>query len=136
MTVLIVDDEPQLRMLLADLLREEKWQVLSASQGEEALKILSREKVDIVVSDIYMPVMNGLKLRDRIREDPTLKDIPFLFISGYDDQMTVGAVRTPKIEGFIKKGKPPNEIKAWIRYLTTPIDKRIGLAPGDRSMTR
>ena len=136
MTILVVDDEPQLRMLLADVLKEEGWRVLTAAEGEAALQILSKEKTDIVVSDIYMPVMNGLKLRDRVREDPRLKDTPFLFISGYDDQMTVAAVRSPKIEGFLKKGKSPNEIKAWIRYLTTPIEKRIGLSPGDRSMSR
>ena len=136
MTILVVDDEPQLRMLLTDILKEEKWHVLNAGDGEAALQILSKEKVDIVISDIYMPVMNGLKLRDRVREDPNLKDTPFLFISGYDDQMTLAAVRSPKIEGFLKKGKSPKEIKTWVRYLTTPVEKRIGLSPGDRSIAR
>ena len=136
MKILVVDDEPQLRTLLADLLEEEGWSVLTASQGKEALDLLTKEQIDLVVCDIYMPIMNGLRLRDNVREDPKLKDIPFLFVSGYDDQMTLGAVHSPKIEGFIQKGKPPNQIKAWIRYLTTPIDKRIGLSPGDRSWSR
>ena len=128
-TLLLVDDEPKVLLLLADVLKKESWHVLTATQGEEALALLSKEKVDIVVSDIYMPVMNGLRMRDTIRQDPKLKDIPILFISGYNDQMTMAAIRFPKIEGFLQKTKPPRDLIKWIRFLTTPLDKRIGLSP-------
>ena len=135
-TVLLVDDEPQFRLLLSEVFSREGWHILTATQGAEALAVLSKEKVDIVVSDIYMPIMNGLRLRDTMRQDPKLKEIPVLFISGYSDEMTMAAVHSPKIEGFLQKTKPPQDIIRWVRYLATPIEKRVGLSPGDFGMMR
>jgi CheY-like chemotaxis protein len=58
--------------------------------------------MDLIISDIYMPVMDGFKLRNAVREMPGWVTLPFLFLSGYDDQYTLEAVKDPKIEGFRK----------------------------------
>jgi CheY-like chemotaxis protein len=112
------------------------WIVHTAEHGEEALQVLQTQKVDIVVTDVYMPIMNGIRLRDTVRQDPKLKDIPILFISGGNDELTMNAVRFPKLEGFFQKGKPIKGIIAWISHLTTPIERRIGLSPGDSALMR
>jgi CheY-like chemotaxis protein len=136
MNILLVDDDPDFRSLVAAEMRVKCWLVHTAAHGEEALEVLGREAIDIVVTDIYMPVMNGIRLRDTVRQDPKLKAIPFLFISAKNDEMTLNAVRFPEIEGFFQKGKPIYAMFAWVTHLTTPIAKRIGLSPGDTGLMR
>ena len=124
MTVLVVDDEPAYRMLLRELLMADGSEVLTAENGEEALRKLAVVQPDIVISDMYMPIMDGAKLHHAVREMPRYEKLPFLFVSGYEDEFTLGAVRDPRYDGFFKKGRPLPELMQWIKYLTTPEEKR------------
>src|SRR5512139_3405089 len=106
MKILIVDDEPQYRILLRNILQDEGHEVLDAADGEEALGKMARLKVDLVVSDVYMPIMDGVKLHRTIRGIPGYEKLPFLFVSAYDDVHTRATVKDPRFEGFVRKGKP------------------------------
>jgi CheY-like chemotaxis protein len=130
MNILVVDDEPSYRMLLEHFLREEGWSVFTAPNGEEGMNELRKTKMDFIISDVYMPVMDGLRFHKSVLAVPELAQIPFLFVSGYDDDQTLEAVRASKSTGFMKKSKPVEELKAWITYLTTPTEHRRGLPPG------
>lgn len=130
MTVLIVDDEASYRLAARELLLAEGHDVLTAENGEEALRKLSLIEPDIVVSDIYMPVMDGRKLHRAVREMPRYEKLPFLFVSGYNDEQTMTAVRDPRYEGFLSKASSPRDLIEWIRYLTTPLEKRGENLPG------
>lgn len=68
--ILILEDRPSDRMLLATLLRSEGYEVVEASHGEEALQALTRTPVDLVISDILMPTMDGYEFVRRLREIP------------------------------------------------------------------
>jgi CheY-like chemotaxis protein len=135
MNILIVDDERNYRDLLRECFEAEKWIVFSAENGEEGLKKLEEAKIDVIVSDIFMPVMNGIKFRDKVRENPDYANLPFLFVSGYSDNYTLNAVRFPKLEVFIEKTKPFSEIKAWVEFLTTPIELRNRPSPIEKFKT-
>jgi CheY-like chemotaxis protein len=124
MTVLLVDDEETYRSILRDILTAKGWEVVQARNGQEALQKISSFHVDIIVSDIYMPVMDGLKLNAAVHADPKFAQMPFLFISGYDDGYTAGAVRNPRLEGFYRKGAPIGQLLRWIEFLSTPEKKR------------
>src|SRR6185436_6930133 len=77
--VLIVDDEPlNLKMLRAQLEAEGR-RVVSASNGHEALEALQREPFDGVISDIQMPEMDGFRLCMAVRNDESLRNLPFIF---------------------------------------------------------
>lgn len=132
MKILVVDDDAAQRFLMKDYLSEEGWDVSVAENGEEALEEMASEKMDIVVSDVYMPVMDGVKLRKTIREIPGYEAIPFLFISAFNDEQTVDVVRDPKIEGFMQKGRPAQELKDWVLFLSTPEKDRPRFAPGKK----
>lgn len=81
-TVLIVEDSPTMRQLIAFTMRRiPDAKVIEATDGVDALKKLSSESVDIVLCDINMPVMDGLKLISLIRGNPDLKDIPIVIIT-------------------------------------------------------
>jgi len=130
MTILVVDDEPEYRLIMRSVLMSEGWDVLLAENGEEGMEKLRGSKVDLVISDIYMPVMDGIKFHRTVRAEPEFEMVPFLFVSAYDDQHTLDAVKNPRVEGFLRKARPVEELIEWITYLTTPEEKRPKLPPG------
>ena len=80
--VLLVEDEPAVRGLFAMSLRKDGYFVVEASNGAEALAIIEQTgRVDLVVTDVVMPIMKGTELAHRLREKfPALR---FIFVSGY-----------------------------------------------------
>jgi CheY-like chemotaxis protein len=89
-TVLIVDDEPTVRMLVADVLQELGYTVLEAYDGASGLKILqSGVRLDLVITDVGLPGgLNGRQMADAARE--TRPDLKILFITGYAENAVVG----------------------------------------------
>jgi CheY-like chemotaxis protein len=130
MTILVVDDEPEYRLIMRSVLMSEGYDVLLAENGEEALERLKDAQVDIVVSDIYMPVMDGIKFHRTVRGLPQFERLPFLFVSAFDDEHTLEAVKDPRFEGFLRKARPIEELLEWIKYLIIPEDKRPKMPPG------
>jgi CheY-like chemotaxis protein len=132
MTILVVDDEPEYRLIMRSVLTAEGYDVAVAENGEEALRKLQEMSVDMVISDIYMPVMDGIKFNRAARALPKCDKLPFLFVSAFDDQHTLEAVRDPRFDGFLRKARPVEELKEWITYLTTPEPDRPKVPPGGR----
>lgn len=83
-SVLVVDDNPELLAFLVDRLND-KFTVHQAHDGEEALEVLSREVIHIVVSDVMMPRMDGFELCRRIKSIPEYNHIPVLLLSAQTD---------------------------------------------------
>jgi len=133
MNILLVDDEPEYRLLLGNFLEQDGHNVITAEHGEDALKKMEDAPLDIIITDVYMPVMDGLKFHKNVRAMPKYEKLPILFVSGYDDQYTLSAVKQSNLDGFVRKARPVSEIKAWIKYLTTPIEKRPLTPPGQSS---
>lgn len=89
-TILVVDDDELVVSLLEPDLRRSGFAVLTAGNGKEALDLVSSKPVDIIVSDIAMPEMDGFEFCERIRQSPDHVDIPFIFLSahgGADERM-------------------------------------------------
>ena len=82
-TLLVVDDEAQIRSVVARLLTDHGYRVLEAENGLEALRLVEEPSNDIrlVITDIRMPVMNGYVLADRLTMRPA--PVPMIFMSGY-----------------------------------------------------
>ncbi|HAK60798.1 MAG TPA: response regulator [Nitrospiraceae bacterium] len=81
-TFLVVEDSPTMRQLITfSLKRIPGSTIVEASDGIDALKKLSNQKFDVILTDINMPIMDGLKLVSMVRNDPTHKDIPIVIIT-------------------------------------------------------
>jgi CheY-like chemotaxis protein len=130
MTLLVVDDEPEYRLIMRSILSAEGMEVVLAENGEEAIEKIRGNKIDMIISDVYMPVMDGIRFHRLVREMPGYEKLPFLFVSANDDQHTLDSVKDPRYEGFLRKARPVEELLEWIRYLMTPEDKRPKLPPG------
>lgn len=82
--ILIVDDDTILLESIADLLLLSDFRVITASNGSEALQILSHERPDCIVSDVMMPEMDGYSLLEAIRTHEHWSAIPVILITAYD----------------------------------------------------
>ncbi len=85
--ILLVEDDVDIRIDLADLLRAEGYDVVTAANGKEALDWLHEDghRVSLILLDLMMPVMNGWDFRARQLEEPALLSIPVVLLSGAGD---------------------------------------------------
>ncbi len=120
MTVMIVDDDAAMRMMLRDFMAGAGWDVLLAQDGAEALEKMKSMKTDFFISDVYMPVMDGIRFHRTVRAMPDYAQAPFLFISGFDDELTRNCLQDPRIDGFFRKGRSLTDLREWVTYLTSP----------------
>lgn len=88
--VLIVDDDQKVRMLLAELIESEGYEVACASDGGSALEMVSSFEPDVVITDVVMPVLDGIELCRRIKREVRTADIPVLLISGMRNSVADG----------------------------------------------
>ena len=80
--ILVVDDSPTMRQLISFAMKRiPNSRVIEATDGVDALKKMSADKVDLILVDINMPVMDGLKLVSLVRGNPEYKDIPVIIIT-------------------------------------------------------
>jgi CheY-like chemotaxis protein len=79
--IMIVDDDEDLQILYGLYLKGESYQILQAYNGQEALDILEKEKPDVIVLDMIMPVMDGEEFFIRLRTEKKITDVPVIIAS-------------------------------------------------------
>ncbi len=79
--VLVVDDEIHIVHVVAIKLRNNGYEPITAGNGQEAYDLACRENPDIIIADYMMPVMTGLELLEKLRENETTKNIPFILLT-------------------------------------------------------
>ncbi len=96
--VLVVEDSPTMRQLIVFALKRIRGlKITEANDGVDGLKKISAEKFDLILTDINMPIMDGLKLVSLVRNDPTHKEVPIVIITtegateDKDRAMAIGA---------------------------------------------
>jgi CheY-like chemotaxis protein len=86
--ILIIDDEPDIVVYLTTLLEDQNFTVVSASDGQQGLELIRKERPDLVCLDIMMPRKTGVALYQEVKMDPELKTIPCIIISAYESAYT------------------------------------------------
>jgi signal transduction histidine kinase len=79
--ILLVEDDEMVRTVAAETLLFAGYDVIPSVNGQEALDILKRRKVDLILSDVRMPVCDGIKLLSLVKKEPLYREIPFIFVS-------------------------------------------------------
>ena len=117
--ILLVEDTPSLATEILDILRMEQFDVALAINGRDALAQLRTQPADIVVSDLYMPEMDGFKLILAIKDDPGLSELPIIILSARTTNDTIEKVKALGGDLFIQK---PCDSK----FLVSSIKKVLG----------
>ena len=111
--VLIVDDVISNVLLLKVLLNNEKFQIVTASNGTEALAQVKKEKPDLVLLDVMMPDISGFDVAKQMKADPEMSDIPIIFLTALNS--TADIVKGFQVGGNDFISKPFNKEELIIR---------------------
>jgi two-component system nitrogen regulation response regulator NtrX len=103
-TILIVDDEPTILQSLSGLLNDEGFEVITANNGYEALKVIDAEAPDLVLLDVWMPGIDGIETLKEIKKNTAA--LPVIIITGHGNVET--AVKATKLGAFDLIEKPLN----------------------------
>lgn len=103
--ILVVDDDAHIRRMIMAALRREGYEFTEAPNGRDALELMRREKPDVVVLDLMMPLVSGWDVLREREADPALRDIPVILVS---------ASRDPEVADAVNKGV--------CAYLPKPFD--------------
>lgn len=85
--ILVVDDDPQVFKIVSRLLNAELYEVFTATQGREALDLISEIKPDMLLLDLMMPEMSGVQVCEKIKKNPETKNIVVFILSAKDGQV-------------------------------------------------
>jgi len=114
-TVLIVDDVVENIQVAMGILKEENYQFSFAKDGESALELLRKNRVDLVLLDVMMPGMDGFEVARKMREDEALREIPVIFLTARDDSDSMDKGFDSGGVDYITKPFHANELLARVR---------------------
>ncbi|NJC96475.1 MAG: hypothetical protein C3F07_19115 [Anaerolineales bacterium] len=117
-TILIVDDEPTARETLIAMLEGNDFQLELARDGFEALQILDKMSVDLILLDVMMPGMDGFEVCQRIRSRPRLAEVPILILTALDDRASLLRGIESGADDFLTKPIDRYELAARVRTIT------------------
>ncbi|UCC96808.1 MAG: response regulator [Phycisphaerales bacterium] len=108
--VLVVDDEIHIVHVVAIKLRNNGFEVISADNGAEGLKLALAEKPDIIVTDYQMPVMTGLELVEKLRQNESTRDTPVVMLTARSFAIPQQQQDDLRISGCLSKPFSPKEL--------------------------
>lgn len=128
--VLVVDDSPEMRALIGDVLTEEGFEVLTAASGGRALSLMAERRPDLVITDLLMPGMSGFTLRGEMLRRADLAQVPVVVLSGFWQRPS----ETLDVVDVIAKPLDLDRLLAVVRHAIEGAD--AGGGPDKRSGTR
>ncbi|MBF0100726.1 MAG: response regulator [Desulfobacterales bacterium] len=135
MKILVVEDDENSRVLQQDLLESEGYEVWVAENGKDALLILKGKAPDLIISDILMPVMDGYALCRAIRNDPELRDIPFIFYTAtYTSPMDEQLARDLGANRFLIKPMDPMKFLEEVKNTVNQCQSKNDIIESDKSV--
>lgn len=117
MDILLVDDNKDYLMLMKDILFSNGYSVTTATDGTDACDILDTSDMDLIISDIKMPKLDGIKLHAYARETEKYKNTKFIFITGYRDVYSNLLKLDPDKDFLLDKTTPVNKIISMVNDL-------------------
>jgi two-component system, chemotaxis family, chemotaxis protein CheY len=112
MRVLIVDDFPTMRRILKNVLKQiNMLNTLEAGNGKEALELLKKEEVDLIICDLLMPEMTGIELLQACKDDPRISQIPFILVTAEAQKKTVMEAIKAGVDNYITKPFTPERLQ-------------------------
>lgn len=119
--VLVVDDDTITRKFISFILRSSGFDVICACDGIEALEVLAVGSVDLVVTDLNMPKMDGVELTQYIREDSRYSRLPVIMLTTEADEEARGAAAGAGVSDYMVKPVSADELAERIRVCLNEV---------------
>jgi two-component system, chemotaxis family, chemotaxis protein CheY len=116
-TILVIDDDPSIVHLLKENLEQEGYRVLQGYDGQMALQIAKSSKPNLIIMDVNMPLINGLKALEFLRGLPETKTIPILFLSGESSSTLIPSLEAAPRVAHVKKPIDLDDLNSLVRQL-------------------
>ena len=121
--VLIVDDERKNRQLIEVMLGDERYEIATATSGEEALALVLSRQPDLILLDVMMPGMDGYQVAARIKGDGATARIPIIMLSALTDTNSMNHGRTAGAEAFLAKPVNGTELREQVQRLLSEAER-------------
>jgi two-component system, cell cycle response regulator DivK len=117
--ILVVEDQEDNRQIIRDMLFATDYQITEAENGQEALVAVAKQRPDLILMDIQMPILDGYEATRRIKADPRLRSIPIIAITSYALSGDEQKARAAGCDDYVPKPYSPRQLLAKIRqYLS------------------
>lgn len=127
--ILIIDDDPDIRDVLKLTLSEEKYEILEACDGEEALKIIHENQPDLILLDYKIPKVDGREVCRRIKKDLLLRHLPIIMVTGKGDINDKVVGMDAGADDYVVKPFEPKELMARIRMILRHTERDLEANP-------
>lgn len=121
--ILIAEDEPDIRELVAFTLRFAGYEVVAANNGEEAVQTASREVPDLILMDVRMPRMTGYDACRVMKANPDLADVPVVFLSAKGQEAEIQTGLDAGAEEYLLKPFAPDQLTERVRAILSKYGK-------------
>jgi len=117
--ILVVEDQPDNRQIIRDMLADTSYEITEAENGQAALAAIAKQRPDLILMDIQLPVMDGYTATRRIKSDAALKAIPIIAVTSYALSGEGKKAREAGCDDYVPKPYSPRQLLAKIRqYLS------------------
>jgi two-component system, cell cycle response regulator DivK len=113
--ILVVEDQEDNRQILRDLLANSGYEMFEAEDGVQALAAVARQRPDLILMDIQLPIMDGYECTRRIKADPANNGIPIIAVTSYALSGDEGKARAAGCDAYVTKPYSPRQLLAKIR---------------------
>lgn len=103
--IVFVEDELGLQKAVSQLLKQEGFEVFSATDGEQGMELILKEKPDLVILDLILPKIPGVEILRRIKENPETKTIPVIILTNVEDLEKIRETAEMDIKGYLVKSE-------------------------------
>ncbi|PLX92686.1 MAG: two-component system response regulator [Desulfuromonas sp.] len=115
--ILVVDDSVTVRQMLQFTLTEGGYEVIEAENGEQALKLFENETPDLLITDLNMPLMDGITLAGTVRKLPGKRFMPILMLTTESSEAQKQAAKSVGASGWITKPFKPNQLLSVVKMV-------------------
>jgi DNA-binding NarL/FixJ family response regulator len=135
-TILLIEDQPDMRENIATILEMEDFAVLTANDGKAGIALARDEKPDLVLCDVMMPVMDGHDVLHALRQDATIRGTPFIFLTAKGEKHDQRAGMNLGADDYLTKPVSAEDLLAAVHArLNRELARPAGFAPDFSSST-
>jgi len=117
--ILVVEDQPDNRQIIRDMLAPTDYEITEAENGEQALTAIAKQRPDLILMDIQLPIMDGYEATCRIKADASLRSIPIIAVTSYALSGEEKKARAAGCDDYVPKPFSPRQLLTKIKqYLS------------------